>query len=167
MVVDIKKSGACSFTGHRAIPVDMTNYLFQRVKDGVNYLHSHDVKMFLAGGALGFDALAAKAVIECRSIHKDIQLILVIPCRDQTRFWKKADIETYEHIQVLADEVICLSEHYYDGCMHNRNRYLIDNSSACICYLTQPSGGTAYTVRYAKSKGLQVFNLAQKKDDVH
>ena len=129
-MVSIERSGTCSFTGHRSIPVDVASYLSQRVKDGVNYLYSHDVKTFLAGGALGFDALAAKAVLECRRIHEDIQLILVIPCRDQSRFWKKADIETYEHIKVLANEVICLSERYYDGCMHSRNRYLIDHSSA-------------------------------------
>ena len=167
MVVSIERSCTCSFTGHRAIPVDMNSYLIQRVKDGVNYLYSHDVKTFLAGGALGFDALAARAVLDCRNTHRDLQLILVIPCRDQARFWKKADIETYEDIKVLANEVICLSERYYEGCMHNRNRYLIDHSSACICYLTQTGGGTAYTVRYAKSKGLQVFNLAQKKSAVH
>ena len=166
-MVSIERRGTCSFTGHRAIPVDVSSYLFQRVKAGVNYLYSHDVKTFLAGGALGFDALAARAVLECRNIHRDLQLILVIPCPDQARFWKKSDIETYENIKVLADEVICLSERYYEGCMHSRNRYLIDHSSACICYLTQISGGTAYTVRYAKSKGLQVFNLAQKKSVVH
>lgn len=162
-MVSIDRRGTCSFTGHRAIPVDVSSYLFQRVKDGVNYLYSHDVKTFLAGGALGFDALAARAVLECRNIHRDLQLILVIPCQDQARFWKKSDVETYENIKVLADEVICLSERYYDGCMQYRNRFLIDNSSACICYLTQPKGGTAYTVTYARNKGVSVFNLAKGK----
>ena len=141
----------------------MADYLFQRIKDGVNYLYSHGVRTYLTGGAIGFDTLAAKAVIECRNIHEDIRLILIIPCRDQTRGWKQADVEIYEHIKELADEVICLSEHYYNGCMHYRNRYLIDNSSACICYLTQTKGGTAYTVTYAREKGLSVFNLAQRK----
>ena len=162
-MVNIDRNSTCSFTGHRAIPDGMTDYLFQRIKDGVNYLDSHGVKTYLTGGALGFDTLAAKAVIECRNIHKDIRLILVIPCRDQAWGWKQADIETYEHIKELADEAICLSEHYYSGCMHYRNRYLIDNSSACICYLTQAKGGTAYTVTYARKKGLSVFNLAQRK----
>lgn len=162
-MVSIERRGTCCFTGHRAIPVDVSSYLFQRIKAGVNYLYSHDVKTFLAGGALGFDALAARAVLECRNIHRDLQLILVIPCRDQARFWKKSDVETYENIKVLADEVICLSERYYDGCMQYRNRFFIDNSSACICYLTQPNGGTAYTVTYARNKGVSVFNLAKGK----
>lgn len=163
-MINIDRSSTCSFTGHRAIPDDMTNYLFKRVKDGVNYLYPHGIRTFLTGGAIGFDTLAAKAVIECRNVIKDIRLILVIPCRDQTRAWKQADIETYEYIKELVDEVICLSEHYYNGCMHRRNRYLIDNSNACICFLTRTSGGTAYTVRYAKDQGLSVFNLAQRKN---
>ena len=162
-MVNIDRNSTCSFTGHRAIPDEMAEYLLQRIKDGVNYLYSRGVKTYLTGGALGFDSLAAEAVIECRNIHKDIRLILVIPCRDQARGWKQTDIENYEHIKELADEAICLSEHYYSGCMHYRNRYLIDNSSACICYLTRTSGGTAYNVTYAREKGLSVFNLAQRK----
>ena len=162
-MVNIDRNSTCSFTGHRAIPDGMAEYLLQRIKDGVNYLYSRGVKTYLTGGAIGFDTLAAKAVIECRNIHEDIRLVLVIPCRNQARGWKQTDIEIYEHIKELANEVICLSEHYYNGCMHYRNRYLIDNSSACICYLTQTKGGTAYTVTYAREKGLSVFNLAQRK----
>ena len=162
-MVNIDRNSTCSFTGHRAIPDGMAEYLLRRIKDGVNYLYSHGIRTFLTGGALGFDTLAAKAVIECRSVHEDIRLILVIPCRDQARGWKQTDIETYEPIKELADEMICLSEHYYNGCMHCRNRYLVGNSCACICYLTQAKGGTAYTVAYAREKGLSVFNLAQRK----
>jgi len=42
-----------------------------------------------------------------------------------------------------------------------RNRYLADHSGVCLCYLTQTTGGTAYTVGYAKQKGLAVVNIAE------
>ncbi len=161
-MVTIDRSKTCSFTGHRTIPDGMSEYLIKRIMDEVNYLYSLGIKTFLAGGAIGFDTLAAKAVLKCREVHDDIRLIIVIPCRDQARSWKQPDIDTYERIKKLANEVIYLSEHYYKGCMHRRNRYLIENSETCICYLTQGSGGTAYTVKYAKDKGLTVFNLAQR-----
>lgn len=45
--------------------------------------------------------------------------------------------------------------------MHKRNRHLVDNSSACISYLTENKGGTFYTVNYAKSKGVEVINIAE------
>jgi len=32
----------------------------------------------------------------------------------------------------------------------------------CVCYLTEATGGTAYTVNYAKEKNLWVINLVQK-----
>ena len=44
--------------------------------------------------------------------------------------------------------------------MHKRNRHLVDNSSVCVCYLAKDSGGTDYTVGYARLKGLKVINLA-------
>ena len=44
--------------------------------------------------------------------------------------------------------------------MHKRNRHLVDNSSACIAYLTESKGGTAYTVDYADKHDLTIFNIA-------
>ena len=139
----------------------MCNYLFGRIKDGINYLYLQGVRTFLTGGALGFDALAAEAVIDSRREYKDIRLVVVTPCRDQTARWNAEQRARYERINTAADEVICLAEHYYRGCMHDRNRYMIDHSRVCICYLAEQTGGTAYTVGYARNKGLKVFNLAK------
>ncbi len=56
--------------------------------------------------------------------------------------------------------MVYMAEHYTQDCMFRRNRHLIDHSSVCICYLTRSSGGTAYTVDYARRKGIFVKNLA-------
>lgn len=56
--------------------------------------------------------------------------------------------------------MVYTSQEYTQGCMHKRNRHLVDNSSVCICYLTKESGGTAYIVKYAKERGLEVINVA-------
>lgn len=61
-----------------------------------------------------------------------------------------------------ADKVVYTSKEYTRGCMHKRNRHLVDNSSICIAYLTEQSGGTAYTVDYARKNGLIVINIAEK-----
>lgn len=158
--MNIEKESTCCFTGHRDIPSDLAGYLLGRVMDGINCLYRHGVKTFLAGGAVGFDTLAAQAVLKCKEAHPDICLILVIPCRDQAKYWKQDDRNAYESIKELADGTVCLSEHYHRGCMQQRNRYMVDHSCTCMCYLTQSKGGTAYTVGYAKSRGVAVFNLA-------
>lgn len=71
-------------------------------------------------------------------------------------------MQEYDRIIALADEVICLSERYYKGCMHARNHFMVDNSNYCICYMTETTGGTAYTVGYAKQQGLHVINIADQ-----
>ena len=43
-----------------------------------------------------------------------------------------------------------------------RNRHLVDHSGTCICYLTRSAGGPAYTVDYARKKGLRIINLAEE-----
>ena len=152
---------SCCFTGHRQIPQDLAPGLKQRIKDGIDYLRTNmGVTTYYAGGALGFDSLAAEAVIEQRKKYPSISLVLVIPCRDQAARWSAGDKAKYEQLKEDANEVICLAEHYFRGCMHQRNRYMVDHSAYCICYLTEPTGGTAYTVRYARDKKLQIFNLA-------
>lgn len=115
---------------------------------------------FGTGGALGFDTLAANTVIKLRAEYPDIKLILVLPCKTQTRGWKQSDIEEYERIIKAADKVVYTSENYFSGCMHKRNRHLVNNSSLCICYLTEDIGGTFYTVNYAKQNGLSIVNIA-------
>lgn len=117
---------------------------------------------FGAGGALGFDTLAAQTVLELKSDYPQIKLILVLPCKTQADSWDKEDKEVYEEIKDNADKVVYTSRDYARGCMHKRNRYLVDNSSACICYLTEGKGGTAYTAKYAIKNGLDVINVDEK-----
>ena len=83
-----------------------------------------------------------------------------LPCLTQTRGWRPEDIAEYERIKAQADKVVYTAQQYTRGCMHKRNRHLVDNSSVCVCYLNRESGGTAYTVRYARKKGLEIINLA-------
>lgn len=155
---------ACCFTGHRSVPTDKTEELRRRVAEGIRYLRDNmSITTYYAGGALGFDSLEAEAVIEQKKSQPDIRLVIVIPCRDQADRWSAADKARYDRINGSADEVICLAERYYRGCMHQRNRYMVDHSRACICYLTEQTGGTAYTVQYARAHGLQIFNLAKPK----
>ena len=109
---------------------------------------------------MGFDTIAAFAVLKLKERYPDIRLILVLPCFSQTRGWSQEDIEIYDDIKQKADKVVYTSQEYTRGCMHKRNRRLVDDSRYCICYLAERSGGTAYTVEYAQKKGLTVINLA-------
>ena len=156
----------CCFTGHRVIPSGEKETIRNLLETAIEKAIQDGYRFFRTGGALGFDTLAAQTVLELKQQYPHIRLILVLPCINQANGWKQADIDEYERIRALADKVVYTSREYTSGCMHKRNRHLVDNSSLCICYLTRLSGGTAYTVRYAESKKINVFNLADRQKTV-
>ena len=155
------QSKTVCFTGHRSLPAEELPEISRHLEDTLTTLIEQGYCYFGAGGALGFDTLAAQVVLRLREHYPQIRLILVLPCRNQTRGWPQDSIDIYEDIKRRADKVIYTSENYFRGCMQKRNRHLVDSSSVCICYLTKSTGGTAYTVNYARRMGLRVINLAE------
>ena len=155
------QSKAVCFTGHRALPAEELPEISRHLEDTLIALIEQGHCYFGAGGALGGDTLAAQMVLRLRERYPQIRLILVLPWRNQTRGWPQDSIDIYEDIKRHADKVIYSAENYFRGCMQKRNRHLVDSSSVCICYLTTPTGGTAYTVNYARRMGLQVINIAE------
>lgn len=154
----MNKAQTLFFTGHRTIPAaqELANTLESTVLSFVN----KGYRYFVAGGALGFDTLAADCIIKLKAKGLDIKLILMLPCKNQSARWSRDDILKYENHLEAADEVIYVSEAYTNWCMFARNRAMADASSACIAYCNKPDGGSAYTVKYASSKGITVVNLA-------
>lgn len=150
----------CCFTGHRSIPLGERRELARRLEEMVLRLYRRGVRYFGAGGALGFDTMAAQAVLRLREECPGIRLILVLPCPSQAKGWKLEDTAEYEYVKSQADKVVYTSQEYTQDCMYKRNRHLVDHSGICVCYLTKDSGGTAYTVRYARAHGLEIINLA-------
>lgn len=150
----------CCFTGHRELSVWGRKQLAAKLEATITGLIDRGIIFYGAGGARGFDTLAAQTVLKLKPNYPSIKLILVLPCLTQTRGWRPEDIAEYERIKAQADKVVYTAQDYSKGCMHKRNRHLVDNSSVCVCYLTKDSGGTAYTVRYARERGLEVINLA-------
>ena len=109
---------------------------------------------------MGFDTLAAQAVLFVKKEHPHIRLELILPCKTQTRGWPEEDVKEYERILEASDAHTYLSERYFRGVMHQRNRMLVNGSDACIAFLRDgASGGTAYTVDFARKSGVPVINL--------
>lgn len=155
----IKRQTAC-FTGHRTISPSAYQPIRIRIREALVEAIKNGYRFFGSGGALGFDMLAAQAVLELKEEYPEIRLILVLPCLSQAKYWKIEDMRKYEQIKKDADKIVYVSKEYNRDCMFKRNRHLIDNSSLCICYLKKETGGTAYTIEYAKKKGVSVINLA-------
>jgi len=155
-----KKDGvACCFTGHRSIPPEKYERLREILGVAVSELYDRGYRAFLSGGALGFDLLAAEVVLELQRVYPDVRLIMALPCRNQHEKWGAVHRIRYEKILDRADERIFLCETYCTGCMHLRNKYLVDNSDVCIAFYRHRGGGTEYTVNYAREKEREIINL--------
>ena len=154
------KAQTCCFTGHRNIPKAQYPKIQMNLKKELIKLIAQGIRYFGSGGALGFDTIAALTIIALRKQYPHIKLIMVLPCKSQANAWNKKDEQVYSLILKEADKIVYISEKYYRGCMHKRNRHLADNSDICICYLAKEDGGTVYTVEYARRSGLRVINIA-------
>ncbi|MBE6702964.1 MAG: DUF1273 domain-containing protein [Ruminococcaceae bacterium] len=162
----VRKEGTalkiCCFTGHRTVPPETAPTLIKVLDAQLEQLAANGFTEFRAGGARGFDTLAALRVLALRERHPQCRLTLVLPCRDQTKFWKAGERSLFEDILQKADEARYIEERYTTSCMYARNRALVDGSDLCIAYLTENRGGTLYTCAYALKKKVALLNLADK-----
>ena len=158
----LEREKTVCFTGHRELLDCDVDALRNLVRKTILIYIKREYTSFICGGAVGFDSLAAECVCELKREHPEIKLILALPCRDQTAKWSSIeDLAFYKKMLGMADEVVYTGVFYTKGCMHERNRYMVDHSSVCIAYKTSEKGGTAYTVKYANKAGLEVVNLGQ------
>ena len=157
------KPKVCFFTGHRIIPkakhAEIESWLRRDILDKIN----QRITVFITGGALGFDTMAAEQIITLREDYDFIKLCLYLPCKNQDAMWSEANKKRFERIKKLADEVhyITKSEHT-PGCMKKRNQAMVDASDFCISYLINSRSGSAQTVKMAEAKGIDIANIADR-----
>jgi len=151
--------GACSFTGHRILSAGELPQINARLDEIIGQLADRGIERYLLGGALGFDTLAAKAVLRQRERNSRIELVMCLPCKSQEKYWPVGDKNTYFELLAAADETVYVSERYFTGCMAKRNLYMVENSEICVAYLKRAGSGTGQTVRMARERGLEVANL--------
>ena len=158
----------CAFTGHRphkfpwkynetderciALKTALTEQIIALVEDGVTDFYS--------GGADGVDCWAALIVLELRKKNPALKLHMILPHEGQADKWSDSAQERYHSILSQADTVEYVSHEYYDGCMLDRNRRLVDTAGLLLAvYNGERRGGTAATVRYARKLGRRIIIL--------
>lgn len=156
-MVDPEKS--CCFSGHRNISDDTLCRLHEELLKTIIDLYNEGYKCFIAGGAIGFDMLAAITVLNLKVYYPDIRLILALPCPDHTRLWSEEDKSLFRRVFERADEKLFISPNYTPSCMSIRNKYMVNHSKVCICYMNRQRSGTGNTVRYAKNANKRIINL--------
>ena len=151
---------ACFFSGHRIMEKKEIALCKSLLREEILNCINRGVTRFIVGGAIGFDTMAAEAVIDMREDY-DIKLCLYLPCKNHFAKWKTQEIEKFHKIKEQADEVMYVYEgKYIPGCMQMRNSRMVSDSGCGIVYLRAAvNSGSAQTVKIAKEKGIPFVNI--------
>ena len=147
----------CVFTGHRRLEEDFSK---SHLKKTIEFLIKNGVHTFYNGMAIGFDLCAAEYVVSLKRKYPHVRLIACIPCYGQEKYFSDSDKKRYVKILKKADENITLADHYYQGCMQQRDKYMVEHADCMIAYCNKTTGGAAYTVKLFQKlcpEGLLLF----------
>lgn len=112
---------------------------------------------FITGMAIGFDMICAEIVLELKKLYPNIKLIGALPCKNQASLWNGEQQKRYNNILKKLDSIRCIYDKYIGiECMHERNQYMINNSSLVIALFNGKAGGTKATLEYAKEQDLEI-----------
>ena len=161
----------CAFTGHRPKKFpwgyDESDSrcveLKAVLKREIQKLIEAGVTDFYSGMAEGTDTWAALIVLELRKTNPSLKLHCIVPFKGQADKWTASARRLYKRILRRADTVTYISEDYHDGCMMERNRYMVDHAAYLLAvYNGEWRGGTAATVRYARKLGRVIVVIEPK-----
>ena len=146
---------ACAVTGHRVLG---KNFSAAKLEKALRSLAAEGIDTFYCGMALGFDALCCETLARLKE-EFPFKIVACIPCADQSARYTAREKRRYEQLLSACDEKIVLHERYEQGCMFERNRYMVDRCSVLLAYLENDRGGTFYTVNYAKKREERIIFL--------
>lgn len=162
-ILKAKKAKTCAVTGMRPhkLPFREGDELHLRlmasIENNVRSAIEHGYKEFLSGGAMGPDIWFAETVQGLKQEHPHIRLLYILPCETQANRWTEAWRERYFNLLAASDDVVYISHEYTPTCMQERNRTLVDRSSLLFAvHDGQTSGGTKYTMEYARRQGVSI-----------
>ena len=157
----------CCFTGHRPYSIGIKKENIENLKKVLEEVIDTAIfdgyTNFYCGMAQGIDTYAAQILIEKMKENPLLHLHAALPCPEQDREWTDEEKKLYAEILSFASTKTIVSPFYTKTCMLTRNRFMVDNSERVIAVWNgSMRGGTAYTVRYAKSQNKEIHLIRPK-----
>ena len=146
----MSKETTATFIGHNECygiaASDVRNEVIKLIEAGITD--------FLNGGMGNFDWMCAKIVFELKKDYPQIRNYLVIP------YLTYNILDKHFFDSIIYPEGF--EKYHFKSAIPARNKYLVENSSAALCYVTHGWGGAALTFERAKKRGLRLVNLGEK-----
>lgn len=151
---------SAAFTGHRFYDFSQREFIQERLTSAISEAYDHGIRNFISGFALGIDLMAAQLVQSLKCNLPGISLTAAIPFEGQAERYNIYDKRVYGCLLELADKVIVLSDCYYPSCFLDRDEFMVENASYLIAYYDgREKGGTYYTVKKARARGIPIINV--------
>lgn len=151
---------SAAFTGHRFYDFSQREFIQERLTSAISEAYDHGIRNFISGFALGIDLMAAQLVQSLKCNLPGISLTAAIPFEGQAERYNIYDKRVYRRLLELADKVIVLSDCYYSRCFLDRDEFMVENASYLIAYYDgREKGGTYYTVKKARARGIPIINV--------
>ena len=149
-----------AFTGHRFYDFSQREFIQECLTSAISEAYDHGIRNFISGFALGIDLKAAQLVQSLKCNLPGISLTAAIPFKGQAERYNIYDKRVYRRLLELADKVIVLSDCYYPRCFLDRDEFMVENASYLIAYYDgREKGGTYYTVKKARARGIPIINV--------
>ena len=158
---------SCSFSGHRPEKLpwgdnerdERCRTLKASIREMVEKAYADGYRHFICGMARGCDTYFCEEVLRLRDRVQDITVEAAIPCLSQCDGWTAEQQERYRDLTALCNYRTVVQERYDPGCMHRRNRYMVDHSQLLIAVHDGSPGGTLYTIEYALRRGVNIIDV--------
>ncbi len=115
---------------------------------------------FITGMQRGVDLWAAEAVLKLKAEGRPVRLLAASAFRGMENQWESNWKKRYHRIRFSADEMHYISDKPGRTAFFRRNYWMADHASRLIAVYTGAPGGTKETIRYAKTQGLEIVNIA-------
>ena len=157
----------CAFTGHRPEHLPWgrdeddprCRALKILLRRTVQQVYDRGFRTFLCGMARGCDTYFCEEVLHLRDRVQNITVEAAIPCLSQSSGWTPEQRSRYQDLLALCNYRTVVQEKYDAGCMHRRNRYMVDHSQLLLAVHDGSPGGTRYTIEYALRQRRDVLVL--------
>jgi uncharacterized phage-like protein YoqJ len=121
-----------------------------------NYLKIDAPEFVISGMAIGWDTWLAQEALKL-----NIPVKAYIPFEGQSKQWPERSRKEYERILSECKEIKYISQHYHARAFYERDEAMINDCNV-VFSLWNPeinSGGTYYTIMYAKKLQKPIINF--------
>ena len=141
----------CAFFGHKESPASIKPLLEKEIR---RLIENEGYDEFLVGNQGQFDAMVYSTLKRLQTEYPSIRFNVVLAYMPG----EKKEYTTLNYINTIYPEGLETVPRRF--AILRRNKWIVENSNAVICYVNHTWGGAYQAVTLAERKKLTIINLA-------